>query len=267
MNLSFSTFFYSLLRMSGFSSVNTYLLGGLESRWTPATDGIDLPPYGPTLSDVHMADLDRHRSGLHCLGRDHHRLLTGQDLDLTPLQRRQAKVDHLTDSESDEENKYDAPVPSMRRVRALLKGKSLKAVSILAAPENPIAVKKGKAVAKGAKEAKSMVAVSIPVAVPYKDLDDDDSEGEVDESKSEQVELMRDRKTLELESSQSRLRQGQARRHTDRLAILSQASQCLMQALPMQTTFHSCQSIVLTSIERNSVLPLNCFVETYDISK
>ena len=208
-----------------------------------------------------MADLDRHHSGLHCLSRDHLRLLTTQDPDLTPLQCRQAKADHLTDSESDEEDKYDAPVPSMRRVRALLKGKSLKAVSILAAPENPIAVKKGKAVAKGAKETKSIVAVSTPVALSYKDLDDDDSEGEVDEIKPEQVELMRDRKTLELESSQSRLRQGQASRYTDRVAILSRSSQCLMQALPVQTPFHSYQSAVITDMGRKFILPGNCFAE------
>ena len=259
--LSLCSFTDSLLKMTGFASINTYLLGGLESRCTSA-DGVHLPPYGPTLSDVHMADLDRHRSGLYCLASDHLRLLTAPDVDLPPLQHRQARADHLTDSESDEEDKYTTPVPSMKRVRALLRGKSLKVVSVVAAIENPISTKKGKAGSKGAKEAKLVIAASAPTAANINDIDDEDSEGDVNEKKSEQVELMRDRKTLELEGSLSRQRQGEASAYIDRLKVLSQASRCLMQASPTQTPFHTYQSYVLSSPENRSSVPHDCFVET-----
>ena len=106
-----------------------YLLGGLESKCTSSGGG-DLPPYGPTLSDVFMPNMDRHSSGLNCLKRDHLRGLTGVDLDLAPMQNKQSKFDYLTDSESDEEDKYSTPPPSMKRVQALLSGIKLDTPSL-----------------------------------------------------------------------------------------------------------------------------------------
>jgi hypothetical protein len=59
-----------------------------------------------------------------CLSKHHHHLrsLTEDDPDFSPLQHRQAKDDQLTDSESDEDEKYHASKPSMKKVRDILKG-------------------------------------------------------------------------------------------------------------------------------------------------
>ena len=229
---------YSWLKASGFSSVNAYLLRGMESRCTPAA--ADMPTYGPTLADFHMPDLDRHRSGLNCFSKDHLRVLTGQDLDLTPLQHRQAKADHLTDSESDEDEKYAAPAPSMRRVRALLSGKSLRPQSSKPPPEKPLSAKK-----KGGKEK----AVVVAVVVPEETVVEEDSDGD-DDRKGEQVELMRDRKTLELEQSLKLARQSQATAHTNRLTEISKASQCLLQAVSVQAPFHTYGDVAFKAFEK-----------------
>ena len=109
------------LSLPGFSSAHAYLLGSLETRCTEApSSGRPVPPPGPTLTDYYRPDIDRHHSGLYCFRQDHLRSLTEHDPDYTPLQHRQDRGDLLTDSESDDDDKYIAPKPSMKRVRTLL---------------------------------------------------------------------------------------------------------------------------------------------------
>jgi hypothetical protein len=219
------------LKSPGFGSTNIYLLGGLE-RVTPNTP---VPPPAMTLSHLYLPDLDRHPSGLQCLKNDHMRSLTGVDPDITPLQHKQAKADCLTDSESDEEDKYTAPIPSLRCARSLLAGKlARKKVVVGAIAEEKVTAKGGKA-AKGSKAKPSAAVVAAPVVQVIEDTLDDFAD--VDEMKGEQVELMRDRKTLELEELQGSERRARGNAFTDRLIVLSKASQCLMQALPVQTAF------------------------------
>ena len=118
------------LSLPGFSSAHAYLLGSLETRCTEApSSGRPVPPPGPTLTDYYRPDTDRHHSGLYCFRQDHLRSLTDYDPDYGPLQHRQDRGDLLTDSESDDEDKYLAPKPSMRRVRALLNAVSTTAHS------------------------------------------------------------------------------------------------------------------------------------------
>ena len=96
--------------LPGFNSINRYLLGAYESR------NKDLPPLpGPTLSDYYLPDLDRHRSGLNCMDKDHKRTLTQHDPEIKPLALRQDKVDVLTDSESDDEDGYKNPPPTIEQ--------------------------------------------------------------------------------------------------------------------------------------------------------
>jgi hypothetical protein len=188
-----------------------------------------------TLSHLYLPDLDRHPSGLRCLKNDHLRSLTGQDPDITPLQHKQAKADCLTDSESDEEDKYTAPIPSLRSAKSLLAGKlARKKVVVGAIVEEKVTAKGGKA-AKGSKAKPSAAVVAAPVVQIIEDALDDVAD--VDEKKGEQVELMRDRKTLELEELQASERIARGNAFIDRLTVLSKASPCLMQASPVQTAF------------------------------
>jgi hypothetical protein len=99
----------------GFASCNTYLLGGYES-----TNRSNPPIAGPTISDYYLQDRDRHRSGLHCYGSDHKRALDDDDGDIAPLQDRALKEDHLTDSESDDEEAYNEEKASLPRARKIL---------------------------------------------------------------------------------------------------------------------------------------------------
>jgi hypothetical protein len=96
--------------LPGFAAINTYLLGSYESRCT------DPPPLpGPTLSDYYLPDQDRHRSGLCCFENDHKRTLTQHDPDIRPLTYKQDKHDILTDSESDDEDGYKKPPPTLKQ--------------------------------------------------------------------------------------------------------------------------------------------------------
>jgi hypothetical protein len=96
--------------LPGFTAINTYLLGSYESRCT------DPPPLpGPTLSDYYLPDQDRHRSGLCCFENDHKRTLTQHDPDIRPLTYKQDKQDILTDSESDDEDGYKKPPPTLKQ--------------------------------------------------------------------------------------------------------------------------------------------------------
>jgi hypothetical protein len=199
------------------------------------TPNTPVPPFPMTLSHLYLPDLDRHPSGLRCLKNDHLRSLTGQDPDITPLQHKQAKADCLTDSESDEEDKYTAPIPSLRSAKSLLAGKlARKKVVVGAIVEEKVTAKGGKA-AKGSKAKPSAAVVAAPVVQIIEDVLDDVAD--VDEKKGEQVELMRDRKTLELEELQASERIARGNAFIDRLTVLSKASPCLMQASPVQTAF------------------------------
>ena len=96
---------------------------------------------------------------------------------------------------------------------------------------------------------------------------DEESDTDADEKKSEQVELMRDRKTLELETTIHRSRQSQATAYTDRLSQLSKASQCLLHALPVQLPFHLYSSEIIDAFESNVVPLPTFFIEPIQKSK
>jgi hypothetical protein len=178
--------------LPGFSAVNTYLLGSYESRCS------DKPPLpGPTLSDYYLPDTDRHRSGLCCFDRDHKRTLTQWDSDIKPLTYKQDKHDVLTDSESDDEDGYKKMPPTLKQVQAALRAEVVEAV--------PVDVDAKSKTGKVKAPAKSTAPVAV-AASPSVDVEDDDE----NLIKEDQVELMRDRKILELESSQRRKREGMA---------------------------------------------------------
>ena len=219
------------LSAPGFSSAQAYLLGGLESRCTEAGHH---PAPGPTLVDSYRPDLDRHHSGLFCFRRDHLRSLTATDLDYGPLQQRQDRGDHLTDSESDDEDKYVAPKPTLKRVRALLSG----AAAATGAAARPISAAKGKAASPGkdAVVAAAAAAVTNPGADGGGGGDDDVDPRAV--AAAEQVELLRDRKVLEMEGALLKARNERSAAVSDRLAALSKASKCLLQALAVQLPMH-----------------------------
>lgn len=199
------------------------------------TPNTPVPPLSATLSHLYLPDLDRHPSGLQCLRKDHLRSLTGHDPDITPLQHKQAKADCLTDSESDEEDKYTAPLPSLRNARSLLAGKLARKKAVVGTIVEEKATTKGAKAAKGSKAKPSAAVVVATVVQVIEDTFDDVAD--VDETKGEQVELTRDRKTLELEEMQANERGARGSVFTDRLTVLSNASQCLMQALPVQIAF------------------------------
>ena len=231
------------------------------------SSGSDIPPMGLTLSHFFMPDLDRHQSGLHCLKADHCRALTDPDPEVAPLQNRQAKADCLTDSESDEDEKYTVPVPSMRTVRKLLSGKLLRKVPVTGAViEEKTNVGKNAKAGKGtkAKSATATAAATVvaPVAalvtLPPEDIDD---ASDIDDKKSEQVELMRDRKILELNSCLSSDRKNRTTAYTDRIKELSRTSQCLLQAVPVQTPFHMYEEDALSAFSATNPSLTDCFVE------
>lgn len=256
----------------GFASVNTYLLGGMESVSSAATvidsSGSNIPPMGLTLSHFFMPDLDRHQSGLHCLKADHLRALTDPDPEVGPLQNRQAKADCLTDSESDEDEKYAVPVPSMRTVKKLLSGKLSRKVPVTgAAIEEKTNVGKNAKAGKGtkAKSAATAAAAAVVVApvaavvlLPPEDIED---ASDIDDKKSEQVDLMRDRKILELNSCLSSDRKSKTTAYTDRISELSRTTQCLLQAVPVQTPFHDYEEDTLSAFKATTSTVTDCFVE------
>jgi hypothetical protein len=243
------------LSMPGFSSANAYLLGSLESRCTAGpkskasssssssgagagagagADARSIPPPtpGPTLWDVYRPDNDRHHSGMNCFRRDHLRSVLEADLDFTPLQYRQDRADVLTESESDEEDKYEVPPPSLDRVRALVSGN--KESSSLLADADGSKGKGDRSVGVSADDAKAW---------------------------GEQVELLRDRKMLELESSMLKLRNIRAAAFADRLAELSKSSKCLLQALAVQLPFHTYEEEVRNAFEKVLAPVPTSFVE------
>jgi len=200
---------------AGFLSANIYLLGNQESR------NRDAPPApGPTLSDYYLPDGDRHRSGLGCFARDHLRGDLEWDADVAPLQSKQDKRDYLTDSESDSEEGYANLKPSLHRARKLLQPPPPKEEPVVPAGKS----KKGE-------------PAPVPVTIAVEE-DDSFVLGE-EQRKEEQVELLRDRKTLDLESTILRARKAKLDLFAQKMCEVSAHSRCLLQALPLQMPFHS----------------------------
>ena len=186
----------------GFQSANIYLLGGQESRNRDPP-----PPSGPNLSsDYYAPDNDRHRSGLSCYAHDHLRGALEHDGDVAPLQQTQDRRDYLTDSESDDEGGYGDFRPSLERVRRILHPPS----AVTKAPEAaPAPTKGGKDAKKGGAAPAPVAAAATPAAPLTADTVQTDAFStllEEGQRKEEQVELLRDRKTLDLESTILRAR-------------------------------------------------------------
>lgn len=167
---------FSWQRSPGFLSINRYLLGGQEIRNTDPP-----PPCGPTLIDFYMPDNDRHLSGLNCFANDSGRSLMEDDVDVAPQQVRQDKGDVLTDSESDDDNGYVAELPSILRARKIFREDA----SLPTDDTNPLSP---------AHFTISLESDGFGMLSPTK-------------RREEQVELLRDRKMLDLESSLIRARQ------------------------------------------------------------
>lgn len=244
-------------RQAGFIACNYYLLGSAESRWR---DG-HIPPMGPTLTDYYQPDHDRHVSGLNCFARDHLRAVHEWDMDITPLQTALDPGDKLTDSESDNDEDYSDLKPSLAKVRALLRPpkKVVEEVSTGKAGAKPPA---GKATpAAATKEAPKTVEAPPASSV----LVDDDNEsfallGE-NERKEEQVELLRDRKTLDLESTWWKKRKSTLDEVTKRQLQVSSASTSVFQAMRVQLPFHVFEDEVYKEIGTEMKELSNIFVE------
>jgi hypothetical protein len=135
------------------------------------------------------------------MSKDHLRSLTGTDLDFTPLQVSQSSDDRLTDSESDDDEKYDEEKPSIAKVRKMLRSyakEEEKTVEV--APVNP--KDKGAKGGGGAKSARKEEIAAAQSPPPSKAESDAEAFGlGGDPNKVDtQVELLRDRKILDLAS-------------------------------------------------------------------
>eukprot|EP01038_Epipyxis_sp_PR26KG_P010290 gene10290-13833_t len=216
-------------KRSGFVSSNVYLLGSHETRQKEVP-----PPPGPTLSDFFMPDIDRHSSGLYCFSKDHLRSVTEPDHDIAPLQSKQDKADYLTDSDSDNEDEYKISPPSIKKVRQILRAPK-QSVASTAAPTAPIDVK-GKNAPKGSQPAIAPVPTASAPLPPIGI--DDDFQLDDSQRKEEQVELLKDRKTLDLESTLVKQRQKKQETFSTILKDISTSSKCSLQAIPLQLPFH-----------------------------
>jgi len=170
-----------------------YLLGSVESRSVGP-----IPNTGPFLSQTFVQDTDRHASGLSCYSRDHQRGLLEKDPDVGPLQMKFDPADELTDSDSDDDDVYVPMKPSAAAVKKIISAPPVvtPAAAVVAPPDPK---------AKGGKSAaKAPVPVAPETAVPNT-ADTLNSEAfsllEETDKKRDQVELMRDRKLLELGST------------------------------------------------------------------
>mmetsp|Transcript_14133 Transcript_14133/g.19328 ORF Transcript_14133/g.19328 Transcript_14133/m.19328 type:complete len:834 (-) Transcript_14133:1368-3869(-) len=246
----------------GFSSANMYLLGGQESR--------NRDPFpaaaGPTITSLYSPDSDRHTSGLCCYSEDHLRGLAERDADVGPLQSKQDKQDCLTDSESDNEDAYAAGGrPDMQKVRKLLSA-PLVAPPPVKEDAAPAAAggKAGKAPpAKGAKPAAAPpVAVKVEVP-PAASSAEEEAFSPLKDSqrRDEQVELMRDRKALELESTFWNERKKRENDVADKMTNIASKSQCAVLAMPVQLPFHRYEEEVYALMESKMPPPSSAFVE------
>lgn len=239
----------------GFSSAGVYLMGAYETRDSNISKDMLPPPApGPTLIDFYFPDHDRHVSGLNCFEVDHYRGLHDPDSDVRQLQMRQDAADHLTDSESDEEDAYDMPKPTIHKIRQLLNEKE-------EAP--PVVADAGKQKSTISVAPKQESQASIAMSVQGDVSVGADDESLIDDSVHEQVELLRDRKILDMESYLLKLRQKRAEDVASRLVELSVASTCLSHCLPVQMPFHTYEADVndvLENEERKPVLT-NTYIE------
>ena len=228
---------------AGFSSAHRYLFGGHEMR-----SGLDPPSAsGPTLTDFYCPDSDRHRSGLNCFSRDHERTLISRDPDVPPATEELEREDILTDSESDDEDAYkqkyvvDAStatteeVPSLAAARLILRGESL--------------VKKEPDLSAATKNNKAKVNIET-TGPPTNDSTDESFHLKEADRRTDQVELIRDRKILDMENVFKRQREKNADEITERLIHISEGSKCQLFALRVQRPFHAYHESVYSEVER-----------------
>ena len=210
----------SWLQTPGFLSTNVYLMAAHETRDSNISrDILPLPPPGPTLIDFYFPDHDRHVSGLNTFEIDHTRALYDDDADVKELQTKQDPLDHLTDSESDDDDAYTAPRPSIARVKQALAATPAPVVPMAINAPPPAAVaevpakgappagKHNKGTAQAAAPEK---VVESPIATKAKDEHMEDMQLDIEDRNNEQVELLRDRKILEMETYLLKLRQKDA---------------------------------------------------------
>lgn len=173
-----------MLKCPGFQAPQSYLLGSHFSRISDP-----LPPPGPTITDFYLPDADIHASGLCAFSIDFRQSLHDFDYDIAPLQQKLLPGDHLTDSESDNEEEYHQTKPTVESISQILHSDRYDKVSAPATPGHD-----------------GNDAFSI--------LDDADR-------KVEQVELMRDRKSLELSTHLRQLEESKINMYTNRYLPLS----------------------------------------------
>jgi hypothetical protein len=145
-----------------------------------------------------MPDTDRHASGLFCFAKDHLRATTEEDSEVPPLRLAQEKEDYLTDSESDNEDAYQTHRPSMSGVKEMLNLPIVKEVKVDAVPDPK--AKKGAEKNAAKKEVAKSVSVDIqsPAVSPLKGANDAFSVLDENSRQIDQVELLRDRKVIDL---------------------------------------------------------------------
>jgi hypothetical protein len=234
------------LSVPGFLSAQNYIFASHESR---STDPV--PPPGPTLSDVYFPDTDRHKSGLNCFHVDHCRSLYDHDNDIPSLRKKQDKADTLTDSESDEES-YPFAKPSKKLVRSVLTTPAPVEVPVAEAAPAGKGAKGGKPDPKAAAAAAAAASVPAPVQAVEVEIEEDDK-------KQVQVELLRDRKILDLESTFKNIRQADSVAIADKLSKLSSLSSCSVQKIPVQIPFHVYEEKVYSTIQdKMNILPVSC---------
>lgn len=160
--------FIRMLETPGFHAAQCYLLASYTSRIADS-----LPPLGPTIADFYLPDADLHASGLSSFSTDYHQSIHALDSDIPSLQEKLMSEDYLTESESDNDDDYQVPKPSLDKVKEIL------CSSFSTQLSEPLSKKV------------SIPTPQTPTADAFSVLDEANR-------KVEQVELMRDRKSLEL---------------------------------------------------------------------
>jgi hypothetical protein len=175
---------------------------------------------------------------MYCFSRDHLRSLVEDDADIAPLQVAQDKGDVLTDSESDDDDGYVAERPSITKAKKIFRD----ATSLEQQADD--------AADAGASLDISMESDGFGLLSPTK-------------RREEQVELMRDRKTLELEASLLRIRQQNDKALFQRLIEVSKSTKCLINALQLQVPFSLYEEDLVKSGRVEQLLPplLKSFVQ------
>ncbi len=215
------------LREGSFLAANVYLLGNVETRRVDPP-----PPPGPTLCDTYLISMDRHVSGLSSFSQDHLRGLDDVDPDVAPLQVAQDRLDDLTDSESDDEGAYaqKTPLPSLIRARQVVRSQEY-------IKEQAAAAAKAEQEALDADGAGSVATAAAGLGRRIVDV----------EHPNEQVELLRDRKILELESGLKKLRQARMTEIAKALEECSVRTVNRVSALTVQLPFHMYEDELLQS--------------------